>query len=354
VKTVQSYPLDQSPLYRIGSKSRLCELLGVSVKDLRLLLSLENYREWPARQKLGDKLANMPAKQRSIQEPKPLLRLIHKRIALLLDKIEKPDFLHSARKGYSYLSNAEQHRGGGSAIRVDIKSFYPSVRQRAIKAFFEDQLRLPADVAHMLAKLCSQDGKLPTGSPLSPILSYFACSPLFRRVASIAERLGLTFTLYVDDMVFSGAGANRALADQIKRELAGVGLTGHKVAYFPAGAPKVITGVAVFKDRIEVPFKRQRRMRKFEEAFAKTKTPSDAAILAQALIGQFREAERIQRGSRLRAGPIEERLAALEARNPVAEPKRPARKKRKRPGGKALKHEIARRASALQRGSSVG
>jgi RNA-directed DNA polymerase len=140
--------LNQSPLYALGSKARLCDLLGIGTRDLRLLLSLENYKEWPAKQKLAEKLANIPAKARRIQEPKTLLRLLHKRLALLLDRLEKPDFLYSARKGRSYLSNATQHQSDGSAIRVDIKSFYPSVRQRVVKSFFEDQLRMAPDVAH--------------------------------------------------------------------------------------------------------------------------------------------------------------------------------------------------------------
>ncbi|MBK9494686.1 MAG: RNA-directed DNA polymerase [Xanthomonadales bacterium] len=338
------YPLDQSPLYMAGSKVRLCELLGITTKDLRLLLALENYREWTAKQKLADKLANLPAKSRNIEEPKPLLRLLHKRIALLLDKIEKPDFLYSARKGCSYFSNALQHQRSEGAVRVDIKSFYPSVRQRMVKEFFESQMRMPADVAHTLAKLCCHDGKLPTGSPLSPILSYFACSPFFSRVAAIADRLGLQFTLYVDDMVFSGKGANRALADQIKRELAGVALIGHKVSYFPAGGAKVITGAAVFPDRIEVPFKRQRRIRKFEEAFAKTtNVATRGAGTPWAAWGPGAG----RPGPGPRARPVEVRLAALEARTPEIHGKANA-KRRKKPVGKSIMREIARKAAVLR------
>jgi RNA-directed DNA polymerase len=344
------YPIHASPLYAIGSKARLCRLLGIHVSDLRMLLAQQNYREWQTRQKLADQLAQMPAKPRGIQEPKPLLRLLHRRLAALLNRIEKPDFLHSARKGFSYLSNAVQHQHGESAVRVDIKSFYPSVRQRLIKRFFEEQLRMAADVAHTLAKLCCKDEGLPTGSPLSPILSYFACSALFTRIAAIADRFDLNFTLYVDDMVFSGRGANRQFAHRIKRELAREGLTGHKVAYFSPQTPKVITGVAVHEDHIEVPFKRQRRMRRFEEAFASMSRPEDAAVLAKALLGQYREAERLQAGSRLRARPIEAWLAANKFAVPVGKTKRACRKRLKKPSGRPITHKIAEMAAVLRKG----
>ena len=90
-------------------------------------------------------------------------------------------------------------------------------------------------------------------------------------------------------------------------------LRGTKVAHFHPGQVRVITGVAVGPAGISIPFKRQKRIRIFEEAFARTKLPDDVDVLGRTLLGQYREGERLQRGSRERAKPVQERLDAINA-----------------------------------------
>ncbi|WP_133755298.1 reverse transcriptase domain-containing protein [Naumannella halotolerans] len=46
---------------------------------------------------------------------------------------------------------------------------------------------------------------LPQGSPTAPALANLACFRLDRRLAGYAERSGLVYTRYVDDLTFSGA-----------------------------------------------------------------------------------------------------------------------------------------------------
>ncbi len=325
------YPKDQSPLFNVQSKSRLGLLLGVSQSDLRFLLRLQNYREWQLSQKRSEQLARLkPAKPRLIQEPKPLLRSIHKKLAVLLARIAKPSFVYSATKNLSYVDNAKQHTGNDPAVKIDIKSFYPSVKQKSVRNFFERQMKCAPDVAHFIARICCVDGALPTGSPLSPILSYFACSTLFGVIDEIASSHNVKFTLYVDDMVFSGSNANLQFSRKIKRELAKAGFIGHKICRFPANCTKVITGVAVNSDSIEVPFRRQGRIRKFEHAFWTSTDREAISILGAALLGQYREAERLQRGSRLRAGPVTARLNAVQPQSLSIKPKPRIRRKVRR------------------------
>ena len=310
------HAIDQSSLYRLTSKRRLATLLKMPLNDLLFLASLKdtNYQSWPLTQKRRDVLAGIPAKDaRYIQQPMPLLRAVHDQLALIFSRIEKPPFVYSATKGRSYLDNALQHKNEHAAFKVDIKSFYPSVKLKWVKRFFERDLKCESDVAHFLATLCCVGGMLPTGSPISPVLSYFACAPVFLRMAEIAKQNELVFTLYVDDMVFSGAKASRVISTAVLRELAANGFKGHKVAHFRPGQIRVITGVAVGPAGISIPYKRQKRIRIFEEAFARTKLPDDVALLGRTLLGQYREGERLQRGSRERAKPIQERLDAIHA-----------------------------------------
>lgn len=310
------YAIDQSPLYRLTTKRKLAALLQIPLKDLLFLASLQdgNYQSWPLSQKRRDILAGVPApKERFIQQPMPLLRDLHNKLALMFARIEKPDFVYSATKGRSYLDNARQHMNPYAAFKVDIRSFYPSVKLKWVKRFFENDLKCESDVAHFLAKLCCVGGVLPTGSPISPVLSYFACSPVFFRMADLAKQNDLVFTLYVDDMVFSGVKATRTLSRAVLLELARNGFAGHKVAHFRPGQVRVITGVAVSENCIAIPFKRQKRIRIFEEAFARTTDPTDVRLLGRTLLGQYREGERLQRGSRERAKPIQKRMDAIDA-----------------------------------------
>ncbi len=309
-KKQAGYALDQSPFYRLTSKRKLAALLELPLRDLRFLIALaDNYRAWDLPQKRQDVLAGMPAKkERKIQQPKPLLGAIHKRIAVLLSRIQKPRFVYSATRGVSYADNARRHMNSDRGIKVDIKDFYQTIRPKQVRDFFEYELKCAPDIAHLLSQICCVNNSLPTGSALSPILSYFACSRMFSQIASQAESRNLVFTLYVDDMMFSGEEATRDFSAVIVRVLAGHGFIGHKISYFPPGTAKVITGVAVWADRVSLPRRRYRKMRLFQKAFWRTNTFDEAQLLGNTLIGQFREAERLHPGSKKHAKPIEDRL----------------------------------------------
>lgn len=324
------YPISQSPLYGLGSKQRLAKVIGIGRQELEALAELaDNYNAWTLPQKERDVLAGFPpGKPRNIQQPKPLLADVQSRIAILLGRIERPDFVYSAMKGLSYVHNARAHMNPHRAAKVDIKNFYPSVKQRSVKKFFERDLKCAADVAHLLARLCCADGALPTGSAVSPVLSYFACGPMFHRIREIARQHELEFTLYVDDMVFSGVRADRSLTRAVVAELKRHGFVGHKISHFRPNEAKIITGVAVHADRIDIPFKRQKRIRLFEQAFFGSEEPRKIRILGATLLGQYREGERLQRGSKRRAAPVEQRLSEIDAKHPPEPRLRRAKRRR--------------------------
>ena len=344
----RTYPIDQSPLFRLASKKRLALLLGIGVADLKLLCDMQqhNFKRWELGQRERDKLIGLPVKKkRSIQQPKAALHAVHKRIALLLGRIQKPEFVYSATKKRSYVENAFQHRRDQPCVKVDIKEFYPHVKFGRVRRFFLDQLECSVDVAHMLAILCCVDGALPTGSAVSPVLSYFSCAPMFAAIEALAQRRGLVFTLYVDDMVFSGEAVDMVFANDVRVLLKNRGFVGHKIKCYAARDVKVVTGVAVRADFVDLPFSRKGRIRKTEAAFAVRTDPEELRILGRALIGQYREAERIKPGIKGKAASVEARLRSLGLMGPAAQTGR--RKPRLKQGATVFDELRAQRARLL-------
>ncbi|MFB2935649.1 reverse transcriptase family protein [Aerosakkonemataceae cyanobacterium BLCC-F154] len=162
------YKLDQSPFYCLQSKTKLARLLRSSPTKLKeLTVSKDLYTE----EEIFDPKRN---KSRLVEKPKPELKRIQKRIEELLKRIELPNYIHGPAKGRSYVSNAKTHINCFVVRSLDIEKYFPSTRSKDIYWFFYNHMKCSPDVAGILTKLSTYKEHLPTGSPVSPILSYFA------------------------------------------------------------------------------------------------------------------------------------------------------------------------------------
>jgi len=245
------HPHHQSRLYCVKSPAQLADHLGVAESELqRLLGTKDNFLIWP------DKKSG-----RLIEEPKPRLRIIHDRVADLLARIEPPSYLYSAVKGRSYISNAQQHDATAATVKIDIRRFYPSIRAANVYHFFLDHMKCAGDVAGMLTKLLTVSGHLPTGSSVSPILSFYAHLPMFEEINALALANGSVMTCYVDDMVFSGPGAAGKMLFDVRRVLKRYRLWGHKTKKFKPGQPKVLTGVAITRHGPKLPNRQHQKIK---------------------------------------------------------------------------------------------
>lgn len=191
----KDYPINQSRLFKQSNKRKLAELLKVSQKEIWSVLSApKHYKLFPTKPKYPSSAPELRHKSRNIQEPNGLLRKIQDRLSELLARIETPAYLFSAKQGRSYLSNASSHTGSGQAIRIDIKSFYQNASDRFVRRFFGDDLQCSPNIAHILTELVCWNGCLPTGSPVSPIISYFAYRPMFDELHALALSVGATMS----------------------------------------------------------------------------------------------------------------------------------------------------------------
>lgn len=258
-KRAERYELTSSPLYCVGSHGRLAELLywaGTTGQLRAFARRPDNYSRYFEKSKSG--------KDRLIEAPAVRLKAFQARFLDLLSRIELPEYLHSARPGYSYLSNSAAHCDAeGCTITMDIDSFYQSVTLQRVARFLEQRLKCASDVSDTLAHLLCCDWHLATGSPASPLVSFWAYRDVFDSVNNRVRSRGGIFTVYIDDMGMTGKGFGHTDVRWVGRLLRQAGLTLNetKTRVFRADAAKLITGRAFRNGVSRAPNKQHLKMR---------------------------------------------------------------------------------------------
>jgi RNA-directed DNA polymerase len=120
----------------------------------------------------------------------------------------------------STLTNATPHAGKDVVINLDLEGFFPAIGFARVRHVFR-RLGYSGAVATLLALLCTECPRrrvvyagtpyfvatgprgLPQGACTSPALSNQVARRLDRRLSGLAEKLGLTYTRYADDLTFS-------------------------------------------------------------------------------------------------------------------------------------------------------
>lgn len=257
--TKPRYALNQSPFYKLGSRPKLARLLGVSNGDLRRLAAGDAlYREFDIPKKNGSGV-------RHVENPARPLKLLQARIARLLARIDPPDFLFCPVKGRCYISNAATHRHNRMVRCLDLKKFFPSTTQKRVYWFFHKVMHCDRTIAALLAQISCYQQHLPTGSPLSPILAYFAYYDLWQSIDAFCKERGYTFTVYVDDVTVSGTRVTERDLWDIKRMIDRVGLSYHKEKVYVDASPE-ITGVVLRDGRLVAPHRQHKKLREVRGA----------------------------------------------------------------------------------------
>jgi hypothetical protein len=287
------YAVHASPLYKLSSRKRMLTILKMTAEESALIRRKRVYNLFETEDKYKSELPALKHNARKIQSPERVLKRVQTRLANLLARIELPKYLHSARKGCSYKSNARAHAFGHSVARVDIKKFYERAHSSYIQKYFLEELKCSRDIAHRLTELVSYDKRLPTGSPASPIISFLAYRPMFDELYAFATSMGLTTTVYVDDVVVSGPGIASRFIRPAQAIIGRYGLCAHKFSTTCAGLPMVITGLQQTANGESAPPKRFRKIRALETELRRTTDLKHKAVLLKGLIGQYREGKEL-------------------------------------------------------------
>ena len=280
-------PLHQSRLFKVSSPEKLATVLGVPLGELRALLTLNPiYREFDLPKKGGG--------VRHCEDPVPPMKALHSKFAKILSRIEAPDFLFCPVKGRCYVSNAAAHRHNRVVHCLDIKKFFPNTPSRRVFWFFHEVMRCRRDVAGLLTELTTFNGRLPTGSPLSPILAYFSFHDMWAAIEAFCSERGYTLTVYIDDVTVSGPKVPRADLWQIKTIIKRYGLQYHKEKTF-IDRPAEITGVIVTKGLLFAPH-RQHHKRQLASEELRMFGDRDGKLRSRigGLEGQIRQISRAQ------------------------------------------------------------
>ena len=212
----------------------------------------DRYRQFEIDKKGGGK--------RPVEDPVAPLKRAQGRVAKMLARIEPPDFLFCPVKGRCYVSNAAQHRGNRVVHCLDIKKFFPNTPRVRVIWFFQTVMQCRGDVAGLLGDLCTFEGHLPTGSPLSPILAYYSYHDMWAEIAAFCASKGYTLTVYVDDVTISGSKVPTVDVWQVRRMIHRTGLRYHKLKHY-VDKPAEVTGVIVRDGRVVVPNRQRLKQR---------------------------------------------------------------------------------------------
>jgi hypothetical protein len=211
-------------------------------------------------------------KKRLIEVPNEELKQIQKRLKGLLATLPVPEYVFSGVKGRSYIGNAQFHLGQKFLFKIDMKAFFPNTAREKVYIFFRNKLLVAPDIAEILTNWTTIDldkldaleiqevndfiiskgikarNHLISGSPSSPILSYFASEDMFNKLDEISKENKMIMTIYVDDVVFS---SETKISHKVRTKILniikeyGYQTSKGKVRYYHRLLPKKVTGVII-------------------------------------------------------------------------------------------------------------
>lgn len=170
---------------------------------------------------------------------------------------------HQAAHGFvrrrSIVTNARAHAGAHVVVKMDLRGFFPSVEGARVRGLLV-RAGVPRGAAEVLMRLATEptrEGRrvLPQGAATSPAITNLLCRRMDRRLAGLAERRGVRFTRYADDLTFSWRPSSPAavaprfdeLVAAVRRVVRSEGFEVHeaKTRRSHAGGRLVVTGLVV-------------------------------------------------------------------------------------------------------------
>jgi RNA-directed DNA polymerase len=173
----------------------------------------------------------------------------------ILDKHFLPDYIHGGRKGKDSISNSAEHKGKHFKFCLDLKNFFPSVKNTRVNKVLLN-LGYTPEIAHTITKLVTFGNKVPQGAPTSSVITnlvFYVEADI--KIEKLIEGKGITYTRYVDDLNFSSQYDFKDITLEIIKIISDAKFKLSRNKSFYKVGKVIITGVEVGQNVLNAPKK---------------------------------------------------------------------------------------------------
>jgi RNA-directed DNA polymerase len=242
--------------------------LGVSREVLRALAERVELHYSPFFQEKKSKpfqrpRGNIAKKQRPIDNPSKELKRLQKLIdTKLLKPLALPNYLHGAVRKRTIKTNALEHLGAKTLVKMDITQFFPNVHNTHVYRIWTSVLGCSPRIGNLLTKLTTYKRRLPQGAPTSSSLANIFLASSIPAIEIESRAKDVRPSAFVDDLAFSGEKA-RDLMEPTRQRLAqdGLKLASKKRKIYGPKDSKTIAGVRLGGSTTRMPHEKMKDFR---------------------------------------------------------------------------------------------
>jgi hypothetical protein len=145
---------------------------------------------------------------RTIEAPNETLKLLQKRALEALEIVEVSRAAHGFVKGRSNATAAaEAARKLGVAkatvVGLDMRKAFPSISRERVRSLWKANFDLTGWQLHTITRMCCKEGRLATGSPISPHILNLCAKSIDEKLIAWTKKRGNggLFLRYADDLI---------------------------------------------------------------------------------------------------------------------------------------------------------
>lgn len=175
--------------------------------------------------------------------------------------------VYSYKKGVNVAMHAERHRASNFLLRIDLKSFFPSITSADVRRLLSDNqdvfsYRLACEDLDDICRLvCRHQTNLKglaltIGAPSSPSISNAVLFSFDAATYEFCKAMGVTYTRYADDLYFSTntPGLLEGVSQFVRTALSELPyprleINDHKTVFTSRKRRRVVTGVLLTSDQ---------------------------------------------------------------------------------------------------------
>lgn len=258
VENIQNLRQRKNEFCRTATVSQLAVRLGVPLAQIEQMCQNPIYNEFDIPKKSG--------KLRHIEDPTEDLKGVLRNLNYYL---QATYFFYRTEAAFGFMTvpdddksprtiktNAECHINQPWLLNADFLDFFHQIKMLEVfEIFLSPPFSFSEEIAEILYKLTTYKGRLPMGSPTSPVLSNFSTRLLDTDLLNLAAKNNWVYTRFADDLSFSSKEAiTIEHLGQIRSitNLYGLRFNENKIHFFMPHQTKTVTGLVV-TNRVDIP-----------------------------------------------------------------------------------------------------